>query len=173
MVRMPRAFSMLAAHGKFAGLALLILIAWGSIQAVATFDPQPKPIDVDIGVEHQSPLAAISFASSTIGSTQWMDIGNGGSETLLVSVPASWVRTEVRDVPLASVTSEEPAFGYTKWTMPAGATVTFETEETWQSVTIHNPSEQPLRIRVTRVDLATNDATYEVYLATNRPVKIW
>lgn len=170
---MPRAFSMVAAHGKIAGLAFLILLLWGGILAAVNFDPTTKPVDVDIGVEHESPLAAISFSSSMIGGKQLMDIGNDSAETMLVSVPESWARTEVRGAPITSVTSDEPSFGYAKWSIPAGATVSFQTEESWSGVTVHNPSEQPLRIRVTRVDLQTNEVSYDVFLATNRPVKIW
>ena len=164
---------MLAAHGKTAGLALLLLLIWGGIHAAANYDAQHVPVDIEIGVEHQSPLAALSFKGTTGGEKQLMDIGNESDETLQVSLPASWERTEVRNVPLASLTSEEPSFGYRKWQFPAGASVSFETNEPWKSVTVHNPSGIPLRIRVTKVNLHTEQAEFNVYLAKDKPVKVW
>lgn len=122
-----------------------------------------------IAIEHEK-AATVVLRLSMRGRVRLLDIASHTTEPLLVSVPQDWRRGEVRGVPLGAVTTEAPSFGFTRWTLPPRARVTFHTDGSWRSMTIENPSRVPLELRFTHVDLETERAVHDVVLVTDEKV---
>lgn len=154
---------MLSLQLRTAALALLPLLIWGTYRGLSAERAQLLRPPVEIGVEHGGG-ARIAVTYSTGGQAQLVDIGNDGREVVHVSIPEDWERGEVHGAPLAQLVTDAPSFGFRRWSIPAGATVSYRAPQGWSGLSIHNPSRELLRIRITTVDLARNTADTEVYL---------
>lgn len=154
---------MLSLQVRVAVLALLPLLIWGTYRALSAERAQLARTPVEIGVEHRG-SAAVAITHSVGGRTHLVDIGNEGQGEIHVSLPDTWTRGEVRGTPLASLVADAPSFGFRRWTIPPGATVTYRTPHDWRAVTIHNPTAELLRLKITTVDLTRDEADTEVYL---------
>ena len=144
-------------------LVLLGIISWRE-----TLQQSPAVL---IAIEHHQPLA-VTLSISARGGIRLIDLSHDGTEHMFVSVPETWERSEVRGVPLSAVTSESPAMGFVRWTLPPKATVRFRARADFRKTTIHNPSKVPLTLRWTAVDLATNRAVHDVTLIKDAPATI-
>lgn len=127
---------------------------------------------VHIGIEHTAPVS-LSLTVSTAAEGALIDLRQDGREDIYVSVPASWVRYEVRNVPLSTVTADPPSFGFIRWRLLPGASVTFATIDLFSHLTLHNPSEIPMQLEITRVNLLTEIVAYNVILVQETPVELW
>ncbi len=142
-------------------MTLILLVLWGI--TVFHTDPQRAPIEsVEIAVEHTTP-AALTLTRTTdgIGIT---DIRNDSAETLFISLPEEWHRDEVRGAALSAVISTDASLGFTRWTVPPGATVSFRVESAWNGLRIRNISEQTMRVAVTTIDLMQKSTDTDSYL---------
>jgi hypothetical protein len=157
---------MLSLHARIALIALLPLLIWGAyrIGAQKRLDGSLTPIE--IGIEHTSP-ATITITRSSGGTIHLVDVANESAETIGISLPEAWVRGEVRRVPLASLTSNDPSFGFRRWQFPPRAIVSFDAVHPWNHVIVHNPSEVPLKIDVVSIDVVRSQTTTESYLVTD------
>jgi hypothetical protein len=162
---------MLGLHTKTALLALTLLIAWGAFQMGQRNSPKPGAYGVEIAVEHTRP-GGLSITHSIGGSAHLVDITNDSDETLGVSLPDTWERDEVRNVPLASLVGSGASLGFRRWTLPPNASVTFETDADIDDLSVHNPSNIPLRVRVTTVDLKKNTTNTDSYLLQENPLTL-
>lgn len=140
---------------------------------VATKQPHVASIlqTVDIGVEHRESMTLeVTVTSNDL--LRMVTLKNDALEPIALSVPTDWKRGEVRNVPLKSITADEPSFGYVRWHLPANASVSYTTKQPFQHLSVHNPSGIPLKIRATLVDLLKNTGEHQVYLVQEGSAKI-
>lgn len=127
---------------------------------------------VEIGVEHNNP-ASLSLELSTLGTKGIADISHDGTETIFVSVPSDWKKREVRNAPLQSVSSDPPSLGFTRWTLPPNAAISFAIETAPRSILLHNPSSTPLKVSLAKVNLDTNEVLKDIILVQKASVHLW
>ena len=126
---------------------------------------------LDIGVEHTE-TATIGINVTKNDALRMVAIGNTSDQLMHVSVPEQWKRSEARGVALKDLHPEPPAFGYVRFALPAGASVTFTSNIPFNHLRIQNPSGQLLKIAYTTVDLMTNDAVHDVFLVKEGNVEL-
>jgi len=131
-----------------------------------------EPVRVEIGVEHELPLS-LSLSVSELKGSGLMDLHQEGIEEVFISLPSSWQRKEVRNVPLSSITEENTSFGFTRYQIPAGASVTFAILKYPDTLLVHNPSGVTLKVALTMVDLQTNTVETNVVLVQDSPAQLW
>jgi len=163
--------SMLTRHSAIAAITILPLVGWAAYAAASHTLEQRTLKNVEIGVEHALP-ATLSLTASRGKGQQLMDITNDNNEILFVSVPEEWRRTEVRNVPLATITADDASLGFRRWHLPPKAGLGFTSAHAWKSITFHNPSGIALKLRVTTVDLERDTAEHDVYLVKDEPFEI-
>lgn len=163
---------MFTLHTRIALLTLLPLLLFASVrfverqkEALMLSDP------VHIGIEHAG-NAAIALTRTKDTQPQLIDIANEGKTLIQISVPATWERGEVRGALLSSIIAEEPMFGYRRWHLPGGATLSFENPLPWTGMTVQNPSGLPLRLRTVTVNIDSGRVMREVYLVSKEPLVI-
>lgn len=125
----------------------------------------------EIGLEHTKPVT-LTLSFTTNGSKGVADIRHDALETIHVSLPSSWIRREVGGVPLAAVASDEPALGFTRWSVPTGAVVSFDITPP-STILLHNPSGIPTEVELTRVDLAKNSVERDIILVQEGSTLLW
>ena len=162
---------MLSLHTRIAILTILPLVVWGAYVLGAREQGTTLPRPTDIGVEHTG-AAAFTFTHTVNDPPLLIDVKNEGKETAYVSLPAIWERKEVRGAKLSQIEADEPAFDYRRWHIPAGATLSFRSKETWNGILVHNASEGPLQLSVVAVDLLHNTSAREAYLLSDVPMFI-
>ncbi len=153
----------LSLHGKTLALSLLLLFAIAMTVRWATFSRENATMPPLIVVEHEVPLT-VTLRLSMRDASRVVDVAHDGAQTIFLSVPEDWKRTEVRGVPLTAVTASETAMGFTRWALPAKAQISLRTTGYWRQVTMRNPSRIPLQLSLTTVDLDTNRAIHDVFL---------
>ena len=126
---------------------------------------------IDIGVEHTMPFM-LMLSVGRGKSVRYIEMGTTAEETVAMSLPASWMRREVRYVPLAALHADPPMFGFVRWQFPPHAVVSFRTQQAWDTLTIHNPSSVPFEIRMTNVDLHTQRVERDTFLMKDHPIVI-
>ncbi|MFH1670347.1 MAG: hypothetical protein ABIA92_02040 [Patescibacteria group bacterium] len=131
-----------------------------------------EPVRVEIGVEHELPLS-LSLSASELKGKGLMDIRQEGEEMVFISLPSGWQRKEVRNVPLSSITQEDTSFGFTRYRIPAGASVTFAIPQYPDTLLVHNPSGIALKVALTMVNLQTNTVETNVVLVQDSPAQLW
>jgi len=154
---------MFSFHGKIA----LVTLAFLAIAGIYLFAPAQESVQpgavLDIGLEHAQPLTV--SVSLTEGSTRSLvDVDMSSAETSYLTVPDGWHRSEVRRAAIASVTGEETEASMRRWTLPKNAGVSFSTDDPFRTLKIHNPSGVPVKIQLTRVNLAKKTSSYDVFL---------
>ncbi len=162
-------------HGFLAlsAVALVGVVAFQSGALVQGSVMQTEdPLTADIAFEHQAPLAA-HIKMSILKGEALIEVSHEGAETVFVSVPEHWRRSEVRDVPLHEVTSEPPMLGFTRWTLPAGATVTFYSLDAPTNVLVHNPGGMSLKVRGILVNLNKETTSQDIVLVQDEPTVLW
>lgn len=156
---------MFSFHGKIA----LVTLAFLTVAGIYLFSPAedgtaPGTV-IDIGLEHSKPLTvAVSLTEGT--KQALIDLDLTSVEPSYVTVPRSWKRTEARRAPLASVAGKDAEADMRTWTLPANAGISFSTDETFKTLKLHNPSGVPVKVQLTRVNLAKKTSSYDVYLLT-------
>gem|GEM_PF-994160 len=126
---------------------------------------------VEIALEHTKPVT-LSLSFTTNGLKGVADIRHDALETVHVSLPSAWTRREVGGVPLAAVTADEPAFGFTRWSLPAGAVVSFDVTPP-SKILLHNPSGIPTEVELTRVNLDKNTVERDIILIQEGSALLW
>lgn len=142
--------------------------AWMRAELVET----PAPLVVDIGIEHTTPLS-FDMDVNTIDDWAIVEMTSSSDETIYISLPASWSRREVWNVPLNSVISESPSFGFVRWTVPPNGGVSFDVPEVPSTLLLHNPSSELIKLRLTLIDLPTETVAQDVLLIKDGPVSLW
>lgn len=170
-LRIPRTF--LQQHGKAAGIGLIAVLVLGmSSIAPPVLKGQLSRTVVDIGVEHSKPLS-LSLEVAVLHDNAVAEFYSESEETILISVPSTWVRREVKHAQLSEVTSEAPALGFTRWTLPPRAGISFRVPQTPDSLILHNPTGVQMMLSLTQIDLPTETVNEDVVLVQGNTVKLW
>ena len=125
-----------------------------------------------IAAEHKG-SASLGLDVSTLQGTAIIDCVNEGEGTIYLSLPESWKRREVRNARLEDVTLVETGLGFTRWTLPAGATLSMTVPEAPRHMTLHHPSPGLLKVRLSRIDLEDDAVTRDTILVQGKEVEIW
>ncbi len=162
-------------HGLIS-LAAFLAISFFNGEKVASmvhFQRSNIPHTVDVGVEHYLPLG-LTIDVSALNDESITEITNSeGGELVYVSVPDSWERREVRKATIAEITSEESSFGFTRWKLPPGATISYRSTSVPESMVIHNPSKISLKVTTNRVDLEQDTIEHDVTLVQEMSALLW
>jgi hypothetical protein len=100
-------------------------------------------------------------------------MSHDAAETIYVSVPSDWSRREVKGASLADVIADQPTFGFTRWHLPPGTTISFALRRPPASILFHNPSGVPVQVRLTRVDIEEKTIDRMNILVKDAPVNLW
>ena len=164
----PLALHLTASVIALAALGIFSVDKLPNLQAGVT----SEPLQVDIAIEHIEPIS-MDIEISTLGGVAIADISQKGEENTLLSVPNYWVQREVRGVPIDQANIEDETFGFTRWNLPDGATISFRIKRSPDSMTLHNPTNSPMKVSVTRVNLETQEVVGDVILVQEGSTKLW
>ena len=127
---------------------------------------------VDIGIEHDKPLS-LSLEVGILDEKASVEFFSESAETILISVPSTWVRREVKNAPIHTVTSEAPSLGFTRWKLPPRAGISFRVPHAPDSIVLHNPSEVQMKLDLVKVNLRTEEVERDILLIQGDTVKLW
>ena len=163
----------LHAAAAIAAIVAVVMLSQGALRDGApSLTAQLLPGErAEIGLEHTKPVT-LSLSFTTNGTQGVADVRHDALETVYLSLPSSWTKREVGGVPLTSVTSDPPYFGFTRWSIPAGALVSFDITPP-QTILLHNPSGIPTEVELTRVDLAKNVVERDIILIQDGSTLLW
>ncbi len=158
---------MTSAHVKIGFLALCLALLVGAPAAWLARHGEPEPATTDIAVEHDGPVT-VKIARLASSGTNVLEIGVTGTGSVALHVPASWSRQEVRGAALEALTASPEDGGFTRWTIPLGATVRFDAVDPGR-ITVHNPSGIPMTVSVTAVNPRTGAREDDARIVTTDP----
>ncbi|MFH1444422.1 MAG: hypothetical protein ABIG34_03460 [Candidatus Peregrinibacteria bacterium] len=165
-------FSLHVAAAVAAVIAVVVLSQGALRDGAPSFMAQLLPSQrIEIGLEHARPVTLV-LSLTTNGTKGVADIRHDSLETIALSLPQSWTKREVGGVPLAAVTADPPTFGFTRWSIPPGAIVSFDVTPP-STILLHNPSGVPAEIRLTRVDLEQNAVERDILLVQEGSILLW
>lgn len=127
---------------------------------------------VDIGIEHEEPLS-LTMQVGVSETAGFVEFFSETSETILISVPSTWVRREVKNAALHEVTSEIPSLGFTRWSLPARAGISFSVPSSPASMMLHNPTGVQMKLDLAFVDVTNDTVQKEVVLIQGDTIKLW
>ncbi len=154
-------------------LALLGVVDRNIFSAALGTAKDPTIVAVDIGLEHDAPTA-VDMLVARKGMLGHIEVNNTSTFPLEVSLPEGWERTEVRGGSIWLVVQSDPEFGFVKWTIPAKMGMTLKTTQVPDEITFHSPSGQTASIRVTSVDIQTEERHDRSLLFQNvAQTKLW
>ena len=136
---------------------------------------QPASIQEEISVmavEHTDPLS-LEILVSSLSDESIVDIESDARNSIYVSVPESWERREVRGAPINKTGPEEPMFGFRRWTLPAGAGISFRVPGNLQSMLLQNPSGIPVKAELTRIDVQTGETDKDIILVDDQAQRLF
>ena len=151
-------------HGKAAAAGLLILTVF-SLSSIEFAKQRGMVLGamIDIGIEHNQPIS-VNIEIGTLNGAAVIDIELETDETTYLSVPSGWTLREVHNTTLDAVVSEEPTFGFLRWTIPPRAGVSFAVSKAPGSILFHNPSGTTAKVHLIRIDLNTETVEEDVIL---------
>lgn len=129
-----------------------------------------RPQTAQIAVEHDAAatLKVVQSAGKAAGIVEFAAEGS----IVLLSVPSSWQRRDVRGAALTAVTADAPALGFTRWRLPANVTVSFRIDGS-PSLTVRNASPTPLLVLGKRVDVVDGRIAEKSVLLQEGEVRMW
>jgi hypothetical protein len=171
-VRKDVSRSSLYIHSITAGAATVAIILLPFTDARLLLSRTHSLEEMEIGIEHTQPFT-LRLDLSISGQVGILELSHDAGEDVAISLPESWDLREVRGGALAEVPADPPALGFTRWHLPSAVTISFRLPEVPSVLLAHNPSEIPLQIRLTRVDLEDGSVSRNVVLMKNTPARVW
>lgn len=165
----------LGMHLAIAGSAIAVLFFLGVVERnlFATRGSNAETVPATIGLEHDSPLSLDVLFARKEGAG-YVSIVNGSSETIHLSVPSSWSRTEVTGAQLSDVVSDIPVFGFTRWSLPGNAGIKMVLPEAPEAVFFDSTSDSTTAIDLKTIDLETSQVANKVVLVQKQSlVELW
>lgn len=165
----------LGMHLAIAGSAIAVLFFLGVVERniYATRGTNAESVPATIGLEHSSPLSLSVLVAKKPGAG-YVSMTNESNETIHISVPSSWTRTEVTGAPLADVSSDIPVFGFTRWKIPGKTGIKMLLPETPDAVFFDSASEATTAVDLKTIDLETSQVSNRVVLVQKQSlVELW
>lgn len=153
------------------GLMTLAVLAISTASAPALLGSLRGEV-VDIGIEHNTPLS-LSLEVGILDDKASVEFFSESGETILISVPSTWVRREVKNAPIHTVTAEAPSLGFTRWKLPPRAGISFRVPNALGSIVLHNPSEVQMKLNLVKVNVRTEEVERDILLIQGDTVKLW
>ncbi len=155
--------------------AIAVLLILGILDR--TFSTQPSKaaevLSATIGVEHEGAIT-LSVVVARKANAGYTSITNQSNETIHVSVPSQWKRSEVTGVPLSQVTQDIPVFGFARWTLPAHAGIKMLMDDAPTTLFFDSTSATTAAIDLQTIDLTTLSASSKVVLLQKQVlVQLW
>jgi hypothetical protein len=161
------------AVSAMAVLALLGVVDRSMFSAALGNAKNSAPVVTEIGLQHETP-AAVDMLVARKGDLGYVDVNNTSAFPLKISLPETWERTSVRGGSIWLVTQEDPEMGFVRWTLPAKMGMTLRTKQVPDSILFHSPSGQTASVRITSVNVATDEKFEHSLLFQNTAeAKIW
>lgn len=172
----PKARSLhLGMHLIIAGSAIAVLLLLGIIErnTFSTRGTNAEVVPSTIGLEHSAPLS-LSMLFAKKDHAGYVSITNESNETIHLSVPSDWTRTEVTGADIKDVTHEIPVFGFTRWTLPGKAGIKMLQPESPAAIFFDSQSTATAAVDVKSIDLTTMSVTNKVVLVQHQTlVPLW
>lgn len=127
-------------------------------------------VPATIALEHASPIT-LSLTVQRARGGSIIEVGDA-SDAVYVSVPLSWLRREVRGVPVASVTTEGEGFGFARFRLPPKGSMAFFAPLSPSSLILHNPADSHLTLKLTLLDLEENRTDTRTILIEKESQKV-
>jgi hypothetical protein len=166
---------MLGIQLVIAGSAVAVLMLLGLVEkgTFATGMSDAATVPVTIGLEHDKPLSlGVLFARKDHAGYVILD--NKSNDLIHLSVPSTWSRMEVSGAKLADVTQDIPVFGFTRWALPAHASIQMLLPEAPSAVYFDSPTMSTAIVDLKMVDLPTLSASNRVILVQKEAlVPLW
>ncbi len=156
-------------HGKSLLFGLILLCALGAVLSRKPLPPQKTVLD--LAVQHTGALILDIDMTTKTGSSL-ISLTAKAKEPILISVPDTWQKTQVRNTTLAEVAEKERSLGFVQWHIPANATVTFKALNPPDQFHILNPNQQPMQVQYKRVNLSTGEVIDTSVLLSTHPVTL-
>ena len=154
-------------------IAVLVLLAAFERNIFSTLLTDAAPVPVTIGLEHTSPLSlGVLFARKQ--DAGYVSINNNSSERIFVNLPSAWSKMEVTGTELKNVTQDIPVFGFTRYSLPAGARMQLLLPDAPSSVFFDSTSSAVTAVELKTVDLTTSQTDSRVVLVQKQSlVQLW
>ncbi len=163
----------LGTHRAAAGIGLFALVVLATATGSgASLLGNLRGNVVDIGIEHDKPLS-LSMEIGVLDDMASVEFFSESGETILISVPSTWVRREVKNAPIHTVTSEAPSLGFTRWKLPPRAGISFRVPNAPDSVVLHNPTGVQMKLDLVQVNVETEEVERDILLIQGDTVKLW
>lgn len=125
-----------------------------------------------IAIEHAE-SASIELDVSERNGAAILEFTNNSRSALMLSLPDSWKRREVRGARLDDVEQTSTGLGFVRWKLPAHATVSFLAQQMPAHLIAHHPSSSLLKIQLSRVNLASDSVTHDTILLQGEREDLW
>ncbi len=163
-------------HLLISGSAIAVLILLGMVDRV-TFSTllsrAANDTPTTIGLEFVEPLR-LSVLVARKSSTGYASIRNDSTRLIRVSVPLDWQRTEVSGATLSEIVSDEPVFGFVRFSLPAGSEIRFLTPNVPGALFFDTTSKSTAAISIRTIDLIEQSVSDQaVLLQKNVLAKLW
>lgn len=166
----------LGTHLLIAGSAIAVLMLLATVErnTFATRGTNAEDVlPVSIGLEHNSPLS-LSVLVARKEKAGYISIANQSSETVHISVPSDWTRTEVTGARISDVTSAIPVFGFTRWTIPGNAGIKMLVPTSPDVILFDSASSAVTAVDLKAIDLTESTTTSKVVLVQKQAiVNLW
>ncbi len=153
-----------------AAAAILAPLAALSLRFSAAVLP-PAGGEVVIGIDHQH-VATLTVTATRSNGKLLFAADNTGTSGLGLLVPADWKRSEVRNVPIDSMTMEPPVLGMRRVSIASGAGVSF-TGAFPATLKLHAAGAAALKVTMIAVDLDNGTSSRDVRLVQQSTVVLW
>lgn len=163
--------------GTHLGSALIALLTAGVVlfggNVLALLTPVEGPETVILTLAYTKPLS-LTMAVGARADGGVIDISQEhGTETIHLTLPADWERSEVSGAALEEATFSPLSAHWTSWKLPAESRLRFLVPDLPEHAELSLPSGVPLSLTVTKADLAAGTSVRTERLLQENRVPLW
>ncbi len=167
----------LRVHVIIAVLSIGVIAALGNIDRAtfATHRTEAQDMSVQtIGIDNTG-TASISIVMARKGPVGYVTVVNASMLPVHVSLPSAWQRVEVRGAPLEAFIPEKALLGLTRWSIPAGASMSLTLTTVPTTLRLLSTSDATAGVTVRSIDLLRDqmDRTTVLLKHSESTVKLW
>lgn len=151
--------------------AFLFLLLLGFLLLITATKTRPQG-SAEIALEHTTSLH-LTIEVAVGKNTTLLEFSHSGDEMVFLSVPHEWIRQEVRNMDIRSLSVDPPELGFSRYHLPPQAGITFKVDHPLPSLLLHNPSHVPLEVALAYVDLERDTVTRRTTLIQEGPLSLW
>ncbi len=145
----------------FGGNIAALLITPESIETTVLTLAYTKPLALSVSVGTRAGGGIVDIAQ------------DGGNETIHVTVPADWQRTEVSGATLEDASATPLSIHWTSWRLPAATRLRFAVPTLPPHAALSLPSALPISLTVTKIDLIAGTTSQSSVLVKDSEAPLW